>query len=129
MSFLDGFTSFNFNEGAPYVSITKNGMTFNKGTVMKLRCPEYVRLLINSDQRMIAIQPCESTTENATVFCSEERRNSKVLSIRWNGRDLLNTVSDMMDWDLSNHAFKVEGKPLVAENAMLFDLNKAEELK
>ena len=30
MSIFDGFTSFNFDEGVPYVSITKNGVTFMK---------------------------------------------------------------------------------------------------
>ena len=37
MFFFDGFTAFNFNEGAPYVSITKNGVTFNKSVIMKLK--------------------------------------------------------------------------------------------
>lgn len=129
MSFLDDFKSFNFNEGTAYVSITKNGITFNKGTVIKLQYPEYVRLLINAEKKMIAIQICDSSTENAVTFCTKEKRNSKVLSIRWNGRDLLNTVSDMMGWNLNMQAFRAEGKLLAEDNAMLFDLTGAEELQ
>ena len=49
MSLLENFKPFNFNEGVPYVSITINGMTFNKSVIMKLEYPEYVRLLIDEE--------------------------------------------------------------------------------
>ena len=42
MSLLENFKPFNFNEGVPYVSITINGMTFNKSVIMKLEYPESV---------------------------------------------------------------------------------------
>ena len=36
MSMFENFTTFNFNEGVPYVTVTKNGVAFNKGVIMKL---------------------------------------------------------------------------------------------
>ena len=45
MSLLENFKAFNFNEGVPYVSVTSNGMTFNKSVIMKLGYPEHVLLL------------------------------------------------------------------------------------
>lgn len=129
MSLLDGFTSFNFNEGAPYVSVTKNGITFNKGTVMKLQYPEYVVLYINSDTKQIAIQVCDKDAENSAPFCSAEKRNSKVLSVRWNAKDLLNTIKEITGWDLSQKSYKAEGRLVSEEKAMIFDLSTAEELK
>ena len=48
MTMLEGFKPFNFSEGVPYVSITNNGMTFNKSVVMKLDYPEQVVLLIDN---------------------------------------------------------------------------------
>lgn len=56
MSLLENFKPFNFNEGVPYVSITINGMTFNKSVIMKLEYPEYVRLLIDEETKRIAVQ-------------------------------------------------------------------------
>ena len=44
---LTNFKAFDFNEGLPYVSITNNGLTFNKSVIMKMSYPSYVRLLIN----------------------------------------------------------------------------------
>ena len=95
MSMLSGFKAFNFNEGAPYVSITPNGVTFNKSVVMKLDYPEHAVLLIDESS----------------------------------GRDLLNTIQSMMNWNLKEVAFRVEGVFLKEERAVLFDLNTATELK
>ena len=62
MTMLEGFKPFNFSEGVPYVSITNNGMTFNKSVVMKLDYPEQVVLLIDNETRRIAIQVCTPDT-------------------------------------------------------------------
>ncbi len=126
---LEGFKTFNFNEGAPYVSITKNGATFNKSVIMKLGYPEYVCLLINAQAKQIAIQVASKETTNATPFYTEEKKQSGILSIRWNGRDLLNTLKDITEWDLSKVGYRVDGKYLPEDNAILFDLNLAIELK
>ena len=49
MSILDSFVSYNFNAGVPYVSITNNGMTFNKAVVIKLGYPRHVVLLVDAE--------------------------------------------------------------------------------
>ena len=126
MTMLEGFKPFNFSEGVPYVSITNNGMTFNKSVVMKLDYPEQVVLLIDNETQRIAIQVCSPDTPNAAPFYKEKKNN--VISVRWNGRDLLNTIQAMMGWDLSKGGFRIEGTLLKADHAMLFDLNAATEL-
>lgn len=126
MTMLEGFKPFNFSEGVPYVSITSNGMTFNKSVVMKLDYPEQVVLLIDNETRRIAIQVCTPDTSNAASFYKKKKNN--VISVRWNGRDLLNTIQAMMGWNLSKGGFRIEGKLLKTDHAMLFDLNAAAEL-
>lgn len=123
MTMLQGFTPFNFNEGVPYVSVTQNGITFNKSVVMKLGYPEYVVLLIDEETKRIAVQCCEETTPNAAPFYKQKKSN--VISVRWNGRDLLNTLKAMMGWDLNLLGYRVDGQLLKDENAMIFDLNTA----
>lgn len=127
MSILSGFKAFNFNEGVPYVSITPNGITFNKSVVMKLDYPEYAVLLIDESSKRIAVQACEESTPNAVQFYKQ--KSSKVISVRWNGRDLLNTLQGMMGWNLKENSFKVDGILLREDRAMLFDLTTATELK
>ncbi len=125
MGALDGFSVFDFNEGFPYASITKNGVTFNKGVVLKLGSPAYVLLLINTGTKQLALQPCEKDKPKANAFLKTDRKRYNVLSVRWNGRDLLNTISELTGWDLSRDAYRVDGKLIPEENAMIFDLNTA----
>lgn len=127
MPLLEKFKPFNFNEGVPYVSITNNGMTFNRSVIIKMEYPEHVVLLIDDEDRRIAIQACSPDTPNAATFYKEKKSN--VISVRWNGRDLLNTIQSMMGWDLSKGGFRIDGILLKEEHAMLFDLNSATELK
>lgn len=123
MSALEGFKAFNFEEGVPYVSVTINGVNFNKSVVMKLERPEHVLLLINETEKKIAVQACDAETQNAAPFYKEKK--SGVISVRWNGKDLLNTFQDIMGWDLKNEAYRIEGIHLKSEHAILFDLTQA----
>lgn len=123
---FSGFKEFDFEEGMPYVSITKNGITFNKGVVMKLGRPSRVVLLINSESKQIAIRGCDESTPRSNAFYKENDRG--VVSVRWNSKDLLSTLKDMMGWNLDCESYRVEGQLLKEEGAMLFDFNNAEKL-
>lgn len=123
MSMLEGFKTFNFNEGVPYVSVTSNGVTFNKAVVMKLDYPKHVIFLVDDKTGRIAVQACDEKTPNAVGFYKPKKAN--VISVRWNGRDLLNTIKNMMQWDLGKEAYRAEGELIEEEKAMIFDLNKA----
>lgn len=123
---FSGFKEFDFEEGMPYVSITKNGITFNKGVVMKLGRPSRVVLLINSESKQIAIRGCDESTPRSNAFYKENDRG--VVSVRWNSKDLLSTLKDMMGWNLDRESYRVEGQLLKEEDAMLFDFNNAEKL-
>ena len=123
MNALEGFIPFNFEEGVPYVSVTMNGVTFNKSVVLKLGRPTHVLLLINEAEKKIAVQACESGTPSATSFYKEKK--SGVISVRWNGKDLLNTFEDMTGWNLKNEAYRIEGVHFKTEKAIVFDLAQA----
>lgn len=127
MTTLDNFEVFDFSEGVPSISITQNGITFNKSVVLKLGCPEHVILLIDRAGKRIAIQECDANTPKAVPFYKVKQSN--VISVRWNGRDLLNTIQTITGWDLSKSGYRVEGELLREEHAMLFELSKAVELK
>lgn len=128
MSIFEGFTTFNFSEGVPFVSITRNGITFNKGVVLKMECPKNVVLLVNAMSKQIAIQACPDGTPKSAPFYNDEKK-SNALSVRWNGKDLLNTITTITGWDLSKGGYKAEGHLIPEEKAMLFDLNQAEPLE
>lgn len=127
MSMLDGFKVFNFNEGVPYVSITNNGVTFNKAVVIKMNYPKHVILLIDDKSGRIALKACKEDSPNAVTFYKQKKTN--VISVRWNGKDLLNTIKTMMKWNLDKDSYRTEGELIPEEQAMIFDLNNAIVLK
>ena len=126
MALFDNFKTFDFTEGVPYVSITRNGITFNKAVVMKLGCPAYAILLINDIDKQIAIQVSSEENNKAVPFYKEKK--SGLISVRWNGKDLMNTITDMMQWDLDEKSYRVDWLLIKEENAMLFDFSQAKEI-
>ena len=44
---------------------------------------------------------------------------------RWGNRDLLQTISQMMDWNLANDGYKIDGIYYQDEHAMIFNLTTA----
>lgn len=120
---LSNFKTFDFNEGAPYVSVTCNGLTFNKAVIMKMDYPEAARLLIDSDNKLLAVQACGKDEEKAYSFYKP--KESRVLSVRWNTKDLVNTVSRLGGWDLKQMSYRVDGIYIPEQSLMLFDLNTA----
>ncbi len=120
---LSNFSVFDFKEGVPYVSITNNGLTFNKSVIMKMNYPEYVILLINSESKQIAVQACNESDEKAVQFYKEKANG--VMSVRWNAKDLINTIARMCAWDLSQMSYRVNGVLIPEQSLMLFDLTDA----
>ncbi len=120
---LTGFKAFDFSEGWPYFSMTKNGITFSKAVTVKLGCPEYTRLLINPETRQVVLQVAESDEPQAVRFY---RQKKDVYSVRWNSRDLVSTFERLMGTTFENHGFRVDGE-LIDDHTMLFDLNAAVE--
>jgi hypothetical protein len=120
---LSNFKTFDFSEGVPYVSITNNGITFNKSVIMKMKYPAYVRLLINETDKQIAVQTCDEHDDKSVQFYKE--KSNGVLSVRWNAKDLINTISRICDWDLSQLSYRVNGILISEMKLMLFDLNEA----
>lgn len=126
MSMLEGFSAFDFSEGVPYASFTQNGITFNKSVTLKLGEPAYARFLINADTKQVAVQACEADEKNATVFYRPKA--SGALSVRWNARDLLNTLERIMGWNFKEVSYRADGILLENERAIVFDLSKASTL-
>ncbi len=124
MGMLDGFEKVILFAGVPYVSVTRNGITFNKPTIIKLGFPSQVELLINKQECQIAIRPCDVSNEAATAFY--KNKDKKVMNVRWNNKDLLTTLSAMMGWDLdTTDGYRIDGKYYEDENVMIYDLRQA----
>lgn len=119
---LEGFKQYNMTIGTASVSITENGIAFSKTTIVKMDKVPYVKLFIDEGNKRIAIQKAKKEDEGAINFYS----NQKIVSVRWNNKELLKTIARMMDWELSGNVYKVDGDYIAEDEAMIFDLKEAE---
>lgn len=125
LTMLEGFKRYDIAIGTSSVSITDNGIAFSKAAIIRMEKPEYVIFLIDKSGKKIAIQKAEKNDDGATQFYTKKKN----ISVRWNNKDLLKTIAEMMNWELSGNIYKVEGEYISAENAMIFDLKNAVQTK
>ncbi len=124
MSLFDNFDRYSLIIGVPTMSITKNGVAFNKAAIHKLKSPSFVEIFINYDTKQFAIKTCDENNQNAQKFVSDKTSNKDVFTVRWNYKDLVKTISSIVDVDIfSDKGIKVEGEYITDENALLFDIN------
>ncbi len=123
---LSKFKAFDFSEGVPYVSVTSNGLTFNKSVIMKMNYPSFVQLLINEEDKQIILQSCAEKDEKAVSFYKEKANG--VLSVRWNSKDLIQTVARLCGWNLKNKSYRVPGIMIPGTPLMLFEMTNATEM-
>lgn len=119
---LEGFKRYDITVGTISVSITDNGISFSKAAIVRMGKPEYVIFMIDEENKRIAIQKSEKDEEGAIKFYSEKN----VISVRWNNKELLKTISQMMDWQLTGNIYRADGDYISSEVAIIFDLKKAE---
>ena len=126
-TFLQGFKPFDFSEGVPQFSITENGITFNKSCVIKLNYPSHTKLWIDHKGKKIALQPCAEGEQFARDFCDINRK--RIVGVRWNVKALLLEIEQITGWSIDDVGRTVEGIFIASENLILFDLNKAKEMR
>ena len=122
---LEGFKPISITSGIPTMTLTKNGIGFNKSAILKIDGPKYVRVLRNYEKNMIAICPCDAEDDYATLFAKD---GLKTVSVRWNSKDFTTTAATMMRWDGKTRGKKVIGQYYSTENTLVFDMNEAVEL-
>lgn len=121
---LEGFEVITFGNSGANVSITKNGVTFNKIALEKMNGANYVTLMVNREKKQFAIKQCTQNDANAMPFAAAIK--PKAPSVRWNSKELLRLFSGLMSWELEKgNGYKVIGEYLKSEKALLFDLNNA----
>lgn len=119
---LDGFKQYNMSVGKSTVSVTENGVSFSKTCVLKMEKCQYVRLFIDETDKRIAIQKAQKEDDGSIAFYNEQ----KIVSVRWNNKELLKTIAKMMEWELRGNVYRADGDYLASEEAMIFDLKVAE---
>lgn len=120
---LTGFKEIQLLTGNAFLSLSKNGVAFNKNVIIKMQYPDRIKLLVNDKENKIAIQAVDNADDNTLGFFREGMDVKK--GVRYNNRELINTIASMMSWNLNDSIFRIDGIYYDEDRAMVFDLNLA----
>lgn len=117
---LEGFKPIELMTGSPVLSVTSNGLSFNKNVANRMGRPEYIRFMINASTKQLAIQKTDETDAVGVQFIKKNIDNRN--GVRYNNRDLENTIETLMGWDLSTKTYRIDGIYQEDDHAMIFNL-------
>ena len=120
---LEGFVQIPILMGSSFLSVTENGLNFNKNVVKHMNKAESIILLCNSSKKQIAIQKCENGTKNSISFYRDEK-NLKT-GVRFNNREVQQMIATMMNWGLQEFNYRADGFIADDGKTMIFDLKSA----
>lgn len=120
---LEGFKPIELMSGSAVLSVTSNGLSFNKNVISKMMAPEYIRFMVNAETKQLAIQTVSKDIAFSVPFAKKGIDNKN--GIRYNNRDLEHSIESLMDWDLSTKVYRIDGIYHEEDHAMIFNLTTA----
>ena len=120
---LEGFVEITILQGSSFLSVTDNGLNFNKNVVKHMQRAESVKIFYNPSKKQIAIQKCDKNAENSITFYRDEKNLTS--GVRFNNREVQQMIATMMDWNLSEYNYRVDGFLADDGETMIFNLNNS----
>ena len=124
---LEGFVKIPILKGNSFMSVTENGLHFSGKAVFNMQKANYVQFFLNESTKQIAIQKCNKNSEDAISFFRSEKNLKN--GVHFNNSEILQMICDMMEWNLEEFNFRIEGIFIEESQAMTFDLNNAKKSK
>lgn len=122
---LSKFKSYEFVPGVATVTFAKHGMGFSKKAIHELGNPDFVRLLINAEDKQLALVVAQEG-EDGAIKCMKGKTPDDNRNFRIVAKDLLHKVAHMMNCQhIDDLSCKVVGEFFDDGNVMLIDLKRA----
>lgn len=119
----ENWIAFNFTADVPKISITENGITFNKGVVEALNRPKFIQLLFDEENKLMAVKACTDAKEkNKVAFY----KNEKAKYVRLNHTTLNKYFESLLDADLHINIYKCCGE--LQDGVVMFDLKQCKKI-
>lgn len=109
--------------GKASISVTRTGVGFSKQTISKLNYSHYVQIFINVKDKIIGIRECDEKAQNAIKFVNSQKNRTD--AVRWNNVEFTKEINTLVDEELAQKGYKVDGTFLAEEKALIFDFNEA----
>lgn len=108
----------------PTFTLNKSKVCVNTACIRKLPDVEYVQILVNPDDKKLAVRPCAEEEKDSVKWCSAgKKRGPKQITCRI----FYAKVIELMGWN-PNNRYKLLGKLIRSNDELLFifDLNHPE---
>ena len=109
----------------PAVVIRRDSVTFNTACISGLEDAVYIQILVNQDNKKMAVRKCEENDKDALRWCiaKPDKRKSRKMS----NRIFSAMMYEMMGWDLDCR-YKILGHKITYEDETIyvFDLQETE---
>lgn len=106
----------------PSITFCDNRFSVNAACLKKAPTTEFVQVLVNQDEKKLAVRPCSEDVKDSFAWCTVRRKTKKVVCPLFFGK-----IMTLMGWD-PKHRYKVIGKLIRSQGQYLFvfDLNSPE---
>lgn len=114
-----------FQDQIPAVSLSRMRLYFNNLCFRRLGEPDYVELLLNPVERLLAVRPCPADHPNALRWAQTEEGKTGTRAL--GAASFSGLLMDLMGWN-SEYSYRIRGYARRAEGtvAMFFDLYEPE---
>lgn len=100
----------------PSFTFNSNKVSVNTACIKKLPSVDYVQILVNPDERHLAVRPCKEDEKDSFRWCSAtSKRSPKQITCRM----FFAKVMALMGWN-PNYRYKLLGKLIRSNNELLF---------
>ncbi len=113
------------SDSCPMVFFSQGRFHFNNHCYLRLNQPEYVELLLNPVERLLAVRPCEVSHPNAIRWM--QTANGKTGTREISATVFIGMLMDLMDWN-SEYRYCIRGyaRETNIASVMFFDLCEPE---
>jgi hypothetical protein len=111
----------------PSITFNMSKVSVNKACLNKLSEVEYVQILVNPEEKKLAVRPCSEDEKDSFLWCSVNRKSGKRQPKQITCRVFFAKVIQMMGWN-PDFRYKLLGKLIRSNGELLFifDLNATE---
>ena len=106
----------------PSITFNRSKIYLNTASIKKLPDIDYVQILVNSEEKKLAVRPCGEEEKDSFLWCTPKRKPKQITC-----RVFFGKIISLMDWN-PDYRYKLLGKLIKSndEYLFIFDLNAPE---
>lgn len=106
----------------PSITFNRCKVSLNTACIKRLPDIDYVQILVNSEEKKLAVRPCSEDEKDSFLWCTQKRKPKQITC-----RVFFAKIVHLMDWN-PDYRYKLLGKLIKSgnEHLFIFDLNSTE---